>query len=85
MTATIILPKPIQDTLTTVVRDCDAEWILNGYTNILIYGSEYNILEEMWCTLSLGLFSSMSFAFAQAKYNLVAKLLLLERAKLLVS
>lgn len=25
-TATVILPSPIQDTLTTVVRDCNAEW-----------------------------------------------------------
>ena len=26
--ATIILPSPIQDTLTTVVRDCNAEWLV---------------------------------------------------------
>lgn len=25
-TTTVILPSPIQDTLTTVVRDCNAEW-----------------------------------------------------------
>ena len=25
-TARVVLPSPIQDTLTTVVRDCNAEW-----------------------------------------------------------
>jgi hypothetical protein len=39
-TANVILPSPIQDTLTTVVRDCNAQWTLDGYTNVLIYGSE---------------------------------------------
>jgi hypothetical protein len=27
-----------------VVRDCDAEWRLVGYTNILIYGSESTLV-----------------------------------------
>ena len=27
-TGTVILPSPIQDTLTTVVRDCNAEWLV---------------------------------------------------------
>jgi hypothetical protein len=38
--ATVILPSPNQDVLTTVVRDCNAVWKLNGYTNVLVYGSE---------------------------------------------
>lgn len=43
-TATVILPSPIQDTLTTVVRDCDAEWILQGHSNILVYASEVSLM-----------------------------------------
>ena len=27
-TAKVILPSPIQDTLTTVIRDCNAEWLV---------------------------------------------------------
>jgi hypothetical protein len=38
--ATVILPSPNQDVLTTVVRDCNAVWTLSGYTNILVYGNE---------------------------------------------
>ena len=38
--ATVILPIPIQDILTTEIRDCDARWTLDGYTNILINGNE---------------------------------------------
>ena len=36
----MVLPVPNQDVLTTVVRDCDAEWTLDGYTNILIHGNQ---------------------------------------------
>lgn len=39
-TATVTMPSPIQDLLVTVVRDCNAEWIIHGYTNILVYGSQ---------------------------------------------
>lgn len=38
--ATVKLPSPNQDVLTTVVRNCNAVWTLQGYTNILIWGSE---------------------------------------------
>jgi hypothetical protein len=37
---TVILPSPNQDVLTTVVRDCNAAWTLDGYTNILVYGNK---------------------------------------------
>ena len=38
--ATAIMPSPIQDVLMTVVKDCDAQWTIEGHTNLLIYGSE---------------------------------------------
>ena len=39
-TARVILPLPIQDSLTTYVRDCDATWTLDGYTHVYIQGNE---------------------------------------------
>lgn len=37
--SSITLPSPIQDALTTVIKDADAEWTLEGHTNLFIHGS----------------------------------------------
>ena len=40
LTGEIILPSPIQDSLSTIVRNCDSRWVLTGHTNLEIRGAE---------------------------------------------
>ena len=34
------MPKPAQDSLTTIVAECDSEWDITGHTNLEIQGNK---------------------------------------------